>query len=318
MFLLVASDGSNEWRFPAPASEVRLGSAMDNDLVVPVRGVSRHHAIVRRIQGGVEIVDLHSKNGLTIAGKRVDRAFLTPGLGLHLGIVWLEFQELSSTEELLADMASGHPPAPGEPSRVTEEKMIGASTHGPESSPEAALSFAFHLQRIGVGATGERLALLTQARSVLGARALITVYREGRTGLSVLESSGAPPEADLRAVCAAIKSKRGWSDSEVRIKGFEQVLVAGCLPWFLGAIFADAAAAAVHWRRDLMRILGEAFFSPIRRVRELADAEVDRALELAKGNKARAARELGLSRQAIYDHLRERESKAVLSRPPKS
>jgi hypothetical protein len=50
--------------FAIPEGEARLGSTPENDMALCAPGVSRHHALVRPVPGGVEIMDLGSKNGL--------------------------------------------------------------------------------------------------------------------------------------------------------------------------------------------------------------------------------------------------------------
>lgn len=51
-----------------------IGRWEDNDIVIPDRWVSRHHAQIRREGTRHVIVDLDSKNGLFVNGKRVARS----------------------------------------------------------------------------------------------------------------------------------------------------------------------------------------------------------------------------------------------------
>jgi DNA-binding response OmpR family regulator len=48
-----------------------IGRLDDNDVIVPDRWVSRHHAEIRRTGAHYEVVDLESKNGLYLNGARV-------------------------------------------------------------------------------------------------------------------------------------------------------------------------------------------------------------------------------------------------------
>src|SRR5262249_45133243 len=59
------------------AAEIRLGSAADNDLVIAIPGVSRHHAVLRPSVDGWRLEDLRSKNGLIVAGVREPCVLLT-------------------------------------------------------------------------------------------------------------------------------------------------------------------------------------------------------------------------------------------------
>jgi hypothetical protein len=93
--------------FPLPEGEATLGRDPGNDLVLPFVGVSRRHGLVQRCPGGIVIVDQRSKNGLLVAGRRVERARLTPGLRVQIGAAWLELEEVSSAEDALSRLAAG-------------------------------------------------------------------------------------------------------------------------------------------------------------------------------------------------------------------
>jgi pSer/pThr/pTyr-binding forkhead associated (FHA) protein len=57
-----------------------IGRSRDNDLIIRDDvHVSRHHAQIRRLPQGYEIVDLNSAHGLWLNGRRVSRARLWPG-----------------------------------------------------------------------------------------------------------------------------------------------------------------------------------------------------------------------------------------------
>ena len=59
----------------APARKLRIGRALDNEVVVADLSVSRHHAELRRTRrGDFEIVDLDSHNGTFLNGQRVNSA----------------------------------------------------------------------------------------------------------------------------------------------------------------------------------------------------------------------------------------------------
>ena len=61
-----------------PTKIMRIGRAVDNDLVLPDLEVSRHHAELRRLPtGDYEIVDLGSHNGTYVNGRRISSQPLT-------------------------------------------------------------------------------------------------------------------------------------------------------------------------------------------------------------------------------------------------
>lgn len=65
---------------------IRIGRALDNDIVVSDLQVSRHHAELRQLQDGrYEIVDLGSHNGIFVNGQPVQRQLLGPQDRLTVG-----------------------------------------------------------------------------------------------------------------------------------------------------------------------------------------------------------------------------------------
>ena len=68
--ILVLSGELENQRFPVE-KQLRLGREADNDLTLPDKKVSRHHAILQR-QGAIyQISDLNSGNGTYVNGKRI-------------------------------------------------------------------------------------------------------------------------------------------------------------------------------------------------------------------------------------------------------
>ena len=58
-------------RWALSKSVTSIGRADDNDVVVDDRWVSRYHAQVQRDPGGYRAMDLHSKNGTFVNGRRI-------------------------------------------------------------------------------------------------------------------------------------------------------------------------------------------------------------------------------------------------------
>ncbi len=71
---------------------VVLGRSGECDIRVDDPNVSRRHAEIRREDGGYWIVDLGSTNGVTVNGKRVDRAPLTPEDEVLIGTTEVRFE----------------------------------------------------------------------------------------------------------------------------------------------------------------------------------------------------------------------------------
>jgi Protein of unknown function (DUF3662)/FHA domain len=73
-------------------SRVVVGRSREADLVLQDPNVSRRHAELRREDGGWQIVDLGSTNGIKVNGRRVDNAPLRPGDQVTIGVTDLTFE----------------------------------------------------------------------------------------------------------------------------------------------------------------------------------------------------------------------------------
>jgi hypothetical protein len=72
--LAISPAGSKPREYPLLKEESIVGSDERNALVMPDRGVSRCHAVIRRRAGRYELADLNSTNGTFINGERVRAA----------------------------------------------------------------------------------------------------------------------------------------------------------------------------------------------------------------------------------------------------
>jgi hypothetical protein len=84
-FKLVRPDG---YEYPLQPGALRLGRAVDNDIVLTDERVSRHHLEIRTTPQGSAMMDLQSANGTFINGQRVppnQPITLAPGMHLHFG-----------------------------------------------------------------------------------------------------------------------------------------------------------------------------------------------------------------------------------------
>jgi DNA-binding NtrC family response regulator len=77
------------------APEFVIGSAPGNQLILTDRTVSRHHCVIAVTPRGFLLRDLGSTNGTTLAGFRVEAAYLQSGASLGVGESMLRFDALS-------------------------------------------------------------------------------------------------------------------------------------------------------------------------------------------------------------------------------
>lgn len=306
MLRLLATHGQEERVFEIPESEARLGSAPENELVLPVPGISRRHVLVRRCPGGVELVDLGSKNGLIVEGRRVKRALLTPGLRIQIGAAWLEIEDMCSSQAGLIHLLQDSSEEAALPSSTMVEE---AAIDLPSRSPvEAALALAYHIAQRGVALPGRRTDLLVRIKVTLGAKAFLSFERRRSGGLRILESEGALLSADAHVLSSLAAGTSASPHRQVIVKRAGPLLLAGRGPWFLGARFADESLSQEGWRKDFLRFLAHRFFLPMRTLDDLNASEAQRVLALMGGNKRKTAELLGISPGTLYKLLAHRGS----------
>jgi adenylate cyclase len=109
MLVVVWEVGGKTQRFQLERSPVRVGRALDNDIVIPDISVSRYHAVIVHENGQWVIRDMGSRNGLRVQDRFVTEHVLRDGEQVWLGNVSLncvaladeriEFQEAPGPEE---------------------------------------------------------------------------------------------------------------------------------------------------------------------------------------------------------------------------
>jgi hypothetical protein len=307
MLRLVVTHGNEEQVFAVPEGEARLGSASENELLVRVPGISRRHALVRRVPGGVEVVDLGSKNGLVVQGQRVMQAILAPGQWLQIGAAWLGIEEISASHESLALMLHT-PPGRAVPTPSTTETPDFCGNLTSRSPADAALALACHIADVGAGLPGARTDLLLRVKDTLGAEAFASFERTRRGKLLIWESTGEFLSEDTRLFASLASEIHTSSCEQVTLTRQGPLLLAGRDTWFLGTKFAEESLAREGWRKDLLRFLVHQFFSPVRSLDDVNSSEACRVLALAKGNKRKTALLLGVSRGTLYKLLTRRRA----------
>jgi two-component system NtrC family response regulator len=122
----------------------RVGSLPDNGVILPVTGVSRHHAVVQVGDGRVRLSDLSSKNGTFIEERRVTDREVALGQRIRFGPVLLRLHALDASQVPPATLQAGAPTqrreTPASRGRETATASEPPVTVGPALSFPASLA----------------------------------------------------------------------------------------------------------------------------------------------------------------------------------
>jgi pSer/pThr/pTyr-binding forkhead associated (FHA) protein len=101
--ITVPENSPQPYRFDLKREVVSIGRNHENDIVIASGSVSGKHAEMRRVEGGYQLIDVGSTNGIKIDGIRHQVAVLQTGMVVKLGDVEFGF---TLNEEELAELAS--------------------------------------------------------------------------------------------------------------------------------------------------------------------------------------------------------------------
>ena len=119
------------YRFQLDRQSVTLGRGSENDIAIDCGSISVKHAEMCRIDGGYELRDVGSTNGIKLDGERMDVIPLRSGLTVKLGDVAFDF--LLTDEELEA-LAREKPPGDSS-TRRSSDGATGLPALKSEDSP---------------------------------------------------------------------------------------------------------------------------------------------------------------------------------------
>lgn len=100
--ITVADRNPQPYRFLLDRQKVNMGRGSENDIVIDCGSVSVRHAVMERIEGGYQLRDLGSTNGIKIEGKQREIIPLRHGLSVKIGDVAFDFTLTDEEREALA------------------------------------------------------------------------------------------------------------------------------------------------------------------------------------------------------------------------
>jgi predicted component of type VI protein secretion system len=89
--ITVSEHKPQPYRFQLDRQNVHLGRGSENDIVIDCGSVSVRHAVMERIEGGYQLRDLGSTNGIKLEGRVRDVITLRHGLSVKIGDVAFDF-----------------------------------------------------------------------------------------------------------------------------------------------------------------------------------------------------------------------------------
>jgi hypothetical protein len=126
--ITVPEKNAQPYRFELDRQTVTLGRGSENDIAIESGSVSVHHAEMRRIEGGYELHDVGSTNGIKLDDVRYEVIPLRSGATTKIGDVSFDFVLSDEESEALAREKSP------EPSPITGEAELSSS---PATRPPA-------------------------------------------------------------------------------------------------------------------------------------------------------------------------------------
>lgn len=136
--ITVPEKTAQPYRFQLDRKVVTLGRGDENDIMIDSGSVSAHHAEMHRIEGGYELRDAGSTNGIKLDGDRFQVLPLRSGMTAHIGDVAFDFllsdeeravlASEKSTGVLPVSRESDLPPAPAPPPR--QQVIVTERTEG--------------------------------------------------------------------------------------------------------------------------------------------------------------------------------------------
>jgi pSer/pThr/pTyr-binding forkhead associated (FHA) protein len=128
--ITIADRNPQPYRFQLDRMKVNMGRGSDNDIVIDDGSASVRHAVMERIDGGYQLRDLGSTNGIKLDGEKHEIIPLRHGLSVKIGDVAFDF---TLTEEEREALAREKPPQ--ESPIVKEEAIKGAGAAKPAGGP---------------------------------------------------------------------------------------------------------------------------------------------------------------------------------------
>ena len=201
--------------YPLRPGENWVGSTSGNAVVLPLRGVSRRHALLTLAPEGLTLEDMGSKNGTLVKGVRIQRTRLQAGDEIRVGPVTLRLEEVEPDDAMLAiRVGSGEAPVAG----LAEGDTTATAVHEPG---RVSLGLLEGLVTRACDASAPDLASLVAllARGLEARSACVFEVHKGEP--VALATSGPVPDLSAHRGFADLIRGGGMSDGALRAASLE-------------------------------------------------------------------------------------------------
>ncbi len=175
--ITVPEKNAQPYRFQLDRQVVTLGRGSENDIAIECGSVSVNHAEMHRIEGGYELRDAGSTNGIKLDGIRQDVIPLRNGATVKLGDVAFDF--LLNDEELAALLRE----KPDQESPITRETEETPKKNAAEKIARQREAYATTTSS-GIGIGGILMFLILAAAAFFAG---LAVRHQKETGRSLIE-----------------------------------------------------------------------------------------------------------------------------------
>ncbi|MCW1913665.1 FHA domain-containing protein [Luteolibacter sp. GHJ8] len=204
--ITIADRNPQPYRFQLDRMKVNMGRGSDNDIVIDDGSASVTHAVMERIDGGYQLRDLGSTNGIKLDGERRDIIPLRHGLTVKIGDVAFDFTLTEEEREALArekpaqespivreDSVKSLPKPAGGPARPAPAPAARQVIYETQPSASASFFMTLFFLVLAAGAFWLGLSFRYSARHQGGS--LMHDLQKSAAGLPVTPPGAKPAEA---------------------------------------------------------------------------------------------------------------------------